>query len=108
MILQKFELEIDGVLSEKIVWGWERLEEGEEREIRMCLKICHISPIKLKTRVFRELDTRKITCEKYISAQNLSREAFSRETVVKVFVWILCFQVFTLALFCGKSLVTSF
>ena len=35
------------------------------REHKSVLKISHISLIKLKTRVFRGLDSHEITCEKH-------------------------------------------
>ena len=43
----------------KSIWVWERFEWGKGRELKSVLKNCHISPIKLKTHVFRGLDTRE-------------------------------------------------
>ena len=51
------------VLSENQIWverGSSEAKEGTQK----CFKNYHISPIKLKTRVFRGLDSREITREK--------------------------------------------
>ena len=64
LILQKSSLKMMG-FDWKLVLGWERFEWGNEREIESVLKICHISPIKLKTRIFRGLDSCEITREKH-------------------------------------------
>ena len=92
----------------KTTWVWERFEWGKGRELKSVLKFYHISHIKLKTRVFCGLHTRK----KHIWSTKLSREAFSREIVArqsrKSLSEILCFPVFALTSFCRKSLVASF
>ena len=49
----------------------------------MCLKIYHISPIKLKTRVFHRLHTHEVTHKNASEAQSFSQEAFSHETVAR-------------------------
>ena len=75
------ELEIWWIFEWKIVWDWERHEESTTRETRECLKICHISPLKLKTCVFRFA---KLLAKNASEAQNLLREVYSHETVAKV------------------------
>ena len=69
-------------------WG------GKVRENGMCLKICHISPIKRKTRVFHGLPSREVTCEKYLWSTKLftgrlyswdSRESFCLKFCVFTF-----------------------
>ena len=64
LILQKSGLKMMG-FDWKSILGQERFKWGNEREIENVLKIYHISPIKLKTHVFRGLDSRKITREKH-------------------------------------------
>ena len=86
-------MKIVGFLSEKKFWVVKRLEGGEKRENKICLKIYHINPIKLKTRNFHKLPSCKTTREKYLWSTNFSREDFTREIVVKVFVWILRFHI---------------
>ena len=57
------ELDIYRVFEWKIVWDWKRHKEGTTRETKVCLKICHISPLKLKTHAFHGLHTCEVTCE---------------------------------------------
>ena len=98
-------MKIVGFLSEKKFWVVKRLEGGEKRENKICLKIYHINPIKLKTRNFRKLPSCKTTREKYLWSTNFSREDFTRETVVKqswkslseFCVFIFCPNLFHLA-----------
>ena len=48
----------------KIKFGLREVQVRQRRELKSVLKNCHISPIKLKTHVFRGLDSREITREK--------------------------------------------
>ena len=66
-------LKNDGVWV-KINFGLRRVQEREDEGNRECLKNCHINLIKLKTRIFRGLGSREISCEKY----HWSIEAFTR------------------------------
>ena len=50
----------------KSIWVRERFEWGKGRELKSVLKLYHISPIKMKTCIFRGLDTREITRGKHI------------------------------------------
>ena len=112
MIWKWFTLEICRVFKGKSVWGWERHEGGEKRENRMYLKICHISPLKLKTHVFHGLPSCEVTLEKclwstkFFMGKHYSQD--SHELVAKVFAWNSVFSHFALNHFHRKCLVTSF
>ena len=89
-------MKFDWVFDWNKVLGWERHEGGKVRENRMCLKICHISPIKLKTRVFHGLPSREVTCEKYLwNTKLFTGRLFSRDSRES---FCLKFYVFTFAL----------
>ena len=49
----------------KIKFGLREVQVRQRRELNSVLKISHISPIKLKTRVFCGLDSRETICEKH-------------------------------------------
>ena len=78
----------------------------------MCLKICHISPLKLKTHIFRGLHTHEVTCVKSSKVQNLfcgkslvaKQSQDNRESLCVNFV----FSSFVLTYFRKKHFVTSF
>ena len=97
-----------GFLSEKQFWVGKRLEGGETRENRMCLKICHISLIKLKTRVFRKLPSLEATCKKYLWSTKLFTGRLylwnSCEIVAIASVLKLCFFSFCLKIISREEL----
>ena len=80
--LEKFlkwlHLKIVRFISEKKIWVGKRLEGSKNRENRMCLKICHINSLRLKTCVFHGLLAKNAS-----KAQNFSWIDFTRETVAR-------------------------
>ena len=83
-------------------WG------GKVRENRMCLKICHINPIKLKTCVFRGLQSREVTREKCLwSTKLLTKRLFSWDSH-KSFYLKFCVFTFCLNSFLWEVLSREF
>ena len=88
--------------------GWERFEWGKGGNSRVFLKISHISPIKLKTRVFRGSDSLEITHEKYHWSTKNFREKLlvakqSRDSCVSLYMKFV-FSSFCLNLFSREVL----
>ena len=100
MIRRSFLSSFDWVFEWKSVWGWERHEEGKVREKQVIWKTVNISPIKLKTRIFGELASHKVTHEKCLwSTKGFAGRLYSQKShesfYLKFCVFIFCLNSFS-------------
>ena len=102
MILQSLNLKFMGFWV-KIVLGLREARGRQKREISCVWNLSH-QPFKTENTHFSWVTYSR----SYSQKMHLKHKAFHRKPVAKVSIWILCFQVFPLTSFRGKSLVASF
>ena len=100
MIWRSFLLSFGWVFEWKSVWVWGRHEEGKVREKQVIWKTVNISPIKLKTRVFGELASHRVTHEKCLwSTKGFTGRLYSQKSresfYLKFCVFIFCLNSFS-------------